>query len=96
MDGTLSLLKDSPLESVQFNATDLFPDKSVLVDRICMQIIDQHRDHLIRFSLHGLQLGLPSLSHLCLHCTKLEQLFICVDHSSVTDVVCILFFMHLC
>jgi len=92
MDGTLSLLKDSPLESVQFNTTNLFPDRKAPVDRFCMQIVDQHRDHLIRFSSHGLQLGLSSLSYLCFHCTKLEELFILVDHSSVTDVVCILYF----
>jgi hypothetical protein len=89
MDGVVSLLKDSPLESVQFNATELFPVEGLAVilgDRLCMRIVDQHRDHLIRFSLHGLQLGLPSIDHVCLQCEKLEQLFICVDHAT-TDMV---------
>jgi hypothetical protein len=94
MDGVVSLLKDSPLESVQFNATELFPVEGLAVilgDRLCMRIVDQHRDHLIRFSLHGLQLGLPSIDHVCLQCEKLEQLFICVDHAT-TDMVCSFFF----
>jgi len=89
MDGTVSLLRKSPLESVQFNASSLLPNKRVaatLGDRFCMGIVDQHRDHLIGFSLHGLQLHLPSIDHICLHCAKLEQLFICVDHAGIPDM----------
>ncbi|KAH9030089.1 hypothetical protein EDB84DRAFT_1495359 [Lactarius hengduanensis] len=50
-------------------------------------IVDQHRDHLIRFSLHGLLLNLASIDHVCLHCSKLEQLFICVDHAEMAPIV---------
>jgi hypothetical protein len=94
LDGTMSLLKVSHLESVQLNGSDFLTVNGGVVkpgDRFCMQTVDQHRDHLIRFSLHGLQLGLPSLDQLCLHCAKLEQLFIRVDCSSVANVVCFLF-----
>lgn len=94
IDGTVSLLKVSPLEFVQLNGSDFFIVDGGAVkpgDRFCMRTVDQHRDHLIRFSLYGLQLGLPSLDQLCLHCAKLEQLFIHMDYSSVVNVVCFLF-----
>ena len=95
VDGTLSLLKYSPLESVQLNTSGLVPFKRFAItlgDGFCMRIVDQHHKHLIRFSLHGLRLGLPSIDHVCLHCAKLEQLFIRVDNTDITDMVCFLFF----
>ena len=92
MDSTLSLLKDSPLESIQINSTERFEGLVVTFGNVlCMQIVDQHRDRLIHFSLHGLQLSIPFINYICLHCTRLEQLFICVDHS-ITDMVCLPFF----
>ena len=92
MDGILSLLKDSPLESVQLNTSSLFD--FTLGDRFCMQIADQHRDHLIRFSLHGPRPTPLSIDHVCLQCTKLEQLFICVELANLTkDIVCFIFLL---
>jgi hypothetical protein len=90
MDGTLSLLKDSPLESVQLNTFNGYG--RTLGDMFCMRIVDQHRDHLVRFSLHGLRLALPSIDHICLQCAKLENLFICVSLADITVLVCFLFF----
>ena len=89
MDSMVSLLKDSPLESVHLNATDLFPVEGLAVtlgNSLCMEIVKQHRDHLFHFSLHGLQLSLPLVNFICLQCARLEQLFICVDHN-ITDMV---------
>jgi len=92
MDGAVSLLKESPLESVQLYVSGYNTLKRFAVtlgDRFCMRIVDQHRDHLVRFSLHGLRLGLASIDHVCLHCAKLEQLFIRVDYA---EMVCFLSF----
>ena len=94
IDSMVSLLNDSPLETVHLNATDLFHDKGVagtLGNSLCMKIVEQHRDHLTHFSLHGLQLSLPLINFICIQCARLEQLFICVDHN-ITDMVCFLFF----
>ncbi|KAH8997913.1 hypothetical protein EDB92DRAFT_1792366 [Lactarius akahatsu] len=91
MDGAVSLLKVSPLGSLNVSVRTplkVFPE--TLRDRFCMRIVDQHRDHLIRFSLHGLLLDLASIDHVCLHCSKLEQLFICVDHAKMAPIVAIL------
>ncbi|KAH9022168.1 hypothetical protein EDB85DRAFT_1997199 [Lactarius pseudohatsudake] len=88
MDGAVSLLKASPLGSLNVSVrTPLKVFAEALRDRFCMRIVDQHRDHLIRFSLHGLLLNLASIDHVCLHCSKLEQLFICVDHAEMAPIV---------
>ncbi|KAH9000676.1 hypothetical protein EDB86DRAFT_3063837 [Lactarius hatsudake] len=84
----VSLLKMSPLGSLNVSVrTPLKVFAETLRDRFCMRIVDQHRDHLIRFSLHGLLLDLASIDHVCLHCSKLEQLFICVDHAEMAPIV---------
>ncbi|KAI9464140.1 hypothetical protein BJY52DRAFT_1115014 [Lactarius psammicola] len=89
MDGIVSLLKESSLESVQLYVSGhitLTSFAETLGDRFCTQIVDQHRDHLVRFSLHGLRLGLASVNHVCFRCTKLEQLFICMDLSEMAPL----------
>src|SRR6266404_2102010 len=84
LDGAVSLLKHSPLESIQLNAPiSSRTDTVTLGDRFCTQIIDQHRDRLIRFALNGLQLRLASIDRMCLNCTKLEQLFMLVEYAEM-------------
>ncbi|KAI9433061.1 hypothetical protein H4582DRAFT_1991019 [Lactarius indigo] len=88
MDGAVSLLEVSPLESLNLSGrTPLKVFAKALRDTFCMRIVDQHRDHLVRFSLYGPLLSLASIDYVCLHCSKLEQLFICVDHAEMARIV---------
>ena len=82
MNGTVSVLEKSPLEFFQVYAPDSVL-QGALADQFCVRIVDRHRDHLVRFSFHRLRLSLGTIDHVCLSCTKLEQLFMVVNHEEM-------------
>ncbi|KAI0305113.1 hypothetical protein B0F90DRAFT_1701398 [Multifurca ochricompacta] len=89
MDDTASLLRDSPLQVFQIYASGS-GSQGMLADEFCMRIVDYHHDHLVRFSFHRLRLSLDAIDHVCLHCTRLEQLFMLIDHAEMELLIPIL------
>jgi hypothetical protein len=88
MNGTLSVLEESPLEIFQVYVPDS-ASQGMLADQFCLRIVDQHRDHLVRFSLNRLRLSLDAIDYICRNCTKLEQLVFVTNHA---DMVCFSFY----
>jgi hypothetical protein len=81
MNGILSLLEQSPLEAFQVYTSE--SSQEALADQLCTRIVDQHRDHLVRFSFHRLRLSLDAIDYMCLNCHKLEQLFMLINHADM-------------
>ena len=83
MDGTELLLRGSSLEVFQIFMHDS-GSLAAPADQFFVRIIDQHRDHLVRFSFHRPSIGLDVIDHVCTSCSWLEELFIVINH---TDMV---------
>lgn len=86
--GTELLLKESPLEVFQSYMPDYDSD-GVLADTFCVRFVDQHHDHLVRFSFHRQCISLGAVEHVCLSCPRLEELFVTVKF---TEMVYLPFF----
>jgi len=89
MNGTELLLRGSSLEVFQIfmhNSGSL----AAPADQIFVRIIDQHRDHLVRFSFHRPSIGLDVIDHVCTSCSWLEELFIVINHTEMALLLPIL------
>src|SRR6266852_95477 len=84
--GTELLLKESPLEFFQSYMPDYDMDKT-LADAFCVRVVDQHRDHLVRFSSHRRCISLGAVEHLCISCSNLEELFVAVDFTEMVHLL---------
>ena len=56
---------------------------AALADNFFIRVIDQHRDHLVRFSFHRLCISLDIIDHICTSCPRLEELFVVVHHAKM-------------
>ena len=72
------LLSDSPLETFQIYSDSLSLDFA-LTDELWTQLISTHRNRLLRISVHRALISWEAIHGICVHCTKLEQLFLVVD-----------------
>jgi hypothetical protein len=82
MNGTELLLRGSSLEVFQVFMHDS-GSLAAPADQIFVRIIDQHRDHLVRFSFHRPSIGLDVIDHVCTSCSWLEELFIVINHAEM-------------
>ena len=87
--GTESLLEGSPLEVFQSYILDYESD-TALADTFCVNIVNQHRNHLGRFSFHRQCISLSAVEHVCISCPRLEELFVTVKF---TEMVYLPFFL---
>lgn len=78
MNGTELLLSGSSLEVLQIYVPDL---AVALSDQFFIGVIEQHRDHLVRFSFHRSCISLDVIEQLCLGCPMLEELFVVIHHN---------------
>ena len=76
------LLEGSPIEVFQsyMSKSDL---KGALADTFCIRVINQHCDHLVRFSFHRQCIGLATVEHACISCPRLEELFVAIHHAEM-------------
>ena len=86
--GTELLLEGSPLEVFQSYMPDSESD-TALADTFCVRVVNQHRDHLVRFSFHRQCISLDAVEHVCISCPRLEELFVTVKF---TEMVYLTFF----
>jgi hypothetical protein len=79
------LLKESPLEDFR---SYILPDDSgeVLADTFCVRVVNQHRDHLVRFSFHRQCISLGVVEHVCISCPRLEELFVTVKFTEMVHL----------
>jgi hypothetical protein len=82
------LLKESPLEVFQSYMSNYDSD-GALADTICVRVVNQHRDHLVRFSFHRQRISLGVIEYMCISCPRLEELFVTVKF---TEMVYLPFF----
>lgn len=80
------MLSSSPLESFHIYGAFNTRTYSLLdVDTLFRSIVDNHAPRLRRFSMHRMAANLSAIRDICGRCTRLEELFVVIDHS---DVVC--------
>ena len=88
--GTELFLKQSPLEVFQsFMSESEFDSDGALADTFCVRVVNQHRDHLVRFSFHRQCISLGAVENVCISCPRLEELFVAVKF---TEMVYLPFF----
>ena len=87
--GTELLLNESPLEVFQSYRRN-YDSEGAIADAFCVRIVDQHRDHLVRFSFHRQCISLAAVEHVCISCPRLEELFVTVKF---TEMVYLPFFL---
>ena len=84
INGIELLLKESPLEVFQSYMPD---DVDVtLDDTFCVRVVDQHRDHLVRYSSHRRCISLGAVEHVCTSCPRLEELFVAVEFTELVHL----------
>ncbi|KIM41347.1 hypothetical protein M413DRAFT_146971 [Hebeloma cylindrosporum] len=83
--GVLDLLGDSPLELFQIYSTGAFFE-SPMTDNFWRQLVLTHGKRLTRFSVHRMLISLEAIKTICLQCTRLEQLFVVVEPSSLQQL----------
>ncbi|KAF9026810.1 hypothetical protein BDZ89DRAFT_987670 [Hymenopellis radicata] len=88
-ESVLSLLASSPLEVFQIYSTGAVFE-SPPTAQFWRNIVSSHGSRLTRFSVHRMLIGLDSIEDICRRCTRLEQLFIVVEHESLKDLCGIL------
>ena len=85
INATELFLKVSPLEVFQSYVP--FSDSiGALADTLCVRIVNQHRDHLVRFFSHRQCISLGAVEHVCVSCPRLEELFVAIHY---TEMVCL-------
>jgi len=90
MDGTELLLRgSSSLEIFQIYIPNS-GSMAALADNFFIRVIEQHRDHLVRFSFHRLCISLDIIDHVCTNCPKLEELFLVIHHAKMAPLLPIL------
>jgi len=82
MSGTALLLSGSSLEALQIYVPDS-DSVAALADQFFVGVIDQQRDHLVRFSFHRSCISLDVIEHLCVSCPRLEELFVVIHHEKI-------------
>ncbi|KAN0116626.1 hypothetical protein V8E52_005770 [Russula decolorans] len=87
--GTELLLEESPLEVFQSYMPDYGSD-GALADTFCVRVVNQHRDHLVRFSFHRQCISLGAVEHVCISCPRLEELFVTVKFTEVAHLIPVL------
>ncbi len=87
--GTELLLKESPLEVFQ-SFLPGYDSDGALADTFCVRVVDQHHNHLVRFSSHRQCISLGAVAHVCISCSMLEELFVVVKF---TEMVYLPFFL---
>jgi hypothetical protein len=90
--GTELLLEESPLEVFQSYMPDYGSD-GALADTFCVRVVNQHRDHLVRFSFHRQCISLGAVEHVCISCPRLEELFVTEVHRSGLSPLFFFFFL---
>jgi hypothetical protein len=86
MDGTELLLRgSSSLEIFQIYIPNS-GSMAALADNFFIRVIDQHRDHLVRFSFHRLCISLDIIDHVCTNCPRLEELFLVIHHAKMVHL----------
>ncbi|KAF8470403.1 hypothetical protein DFH94DRAFT_208822 [Russula ochroleuca] len=89
IDATELLLKASPIEVFQNYVP--FPDSiGALADTLCVRVVNQHRDHLVRFFSHRQCISLGTVEHVCVNCPRLEELFIAIHYAEMAHLIPIL------
>lgn len=78
------MLSSSPLESFHIYGAFNTRTYSLLdVDTLFRSIVDNHAPRLRRFSMHRMAANLSAIRDICGRCTRLEELFVVIDHSDV-------------
>jgi hypothetical protein len=85
MSGTELLLSGSFLEVLQIYVRNS-NSVAALADQFFVRIIDQHRDHLVRFSFHRSCISLEVVEYLCASCPRLEELFVVIHHAKMVHL----------
>src|SRR5258707_6980227 len=89
LDGTELLLEESPIAVFQCSLP--VPDSDLmcaLADTFCIRIVNQHWDHLTRFSFRRHCISLRTIENVCISCPRLEEFFMAVQY---VEMVCLLF-----
>ena len=90
LNATELLLQESPIEVFQTYVPNS-DSKGALVDTFCARFVNQHRDHLVRFSFHRQRIGLGAVEHVCISCPRLEELFVAIDYAEMVNLLPFLF-----
>ena len=84
MDAIDLLVKESPIEVLQsYMSHSAFA--GMLGDSFWIRVVNQHKDHLVRLSLHRQRVSPELVDHVCINCPRLEELFATVNGP---EVVC--------
>ena len=86
MSGTALLLSGSSLEVLQIYVPDS-DSVAALADQFFIGVIDQQRDHLVRFSFHRSCISLDVIEYLCGRCPRLEELFVVIHHDQMVHLL---------
>ena len=82
ISGIELLLEESPLEVFQSYMPNCDSD-GALADTFCVRVVNQHCDHLVRFSFHRQCISLGVVEHVCISCPRLEELFVTVKFTEM-------------
>ncbi|KAF9078782.1 hypothetical protein BDP27DRAFT_1206321 [Rhodocollybia butyracea] len=80
------LPKTVPLETFQIYSSGAFIESQPGTERLWADLVTAHKHRLVRFSVHRILLSLSAIEDICRRCTKLEQLFIVIEQSSVNNL----------
>ena len=78
------LLKKSRVEVFQ----SYMPSSDALAGQLCVRVVNQHRDHLVRLCFHPQSIPLATLEHVCISCPRLEDLFVAVHILYPAEMAC--------
>jgi hypothetical protein len=87
MSEIAALLPESvPLEIFHIYSSGAFIEDSPLTERLWSELVAAHKDRLIRFSVHRMLISIHAIEDICRRCTKLEQLFVVIEQSSMDNL----------
>ena len=79
VDAIELLVKGSRIEVFQsYIDTSSSDVTGVLADKLCVRVIHQHRDHLVRLCLDRQWIRLATVEHVCISCPRLEDLSVAI------------------
>jgi hypothetical protein len=83
MDAIELLIKESPIEVLQsYMSHSSF---RTFGDPFWIRVVNQHKDHLVRLSLHRQRISPDLVDHACINCPRLEEIFATINGP---EVVC--------
>ncbi|KIK68548.1 hypothetical protein GYMLUDRAFT_68403 [Collybiopsis luxurians FD-317 M1] len=75
-----------PLETFQIYSSGAFIEESPATEGLWAELVSAHKDRLTRFSVHRMLISIEAIEDVCRRCTKLEELFVVIEQSSIDSL----------